>query len=72
MIQRVYEEIVVRDAEFVSARLTPEAYAHGLAFARPQARWGARDRRRSSCGSSGPVYPNPCWLTQAVEVSARL
>jgi hypothetical protein len=36
MIQSIYEEIVVRGAEFVSVRLTPEAYAHGLALAVPQ------------------------------------
>jgi hypothetical protein len=35
MIQSVYEEIVVRGEEFVSVRLTPEAYAHGLALALP-------------------------------------
>jgi hypothetical protein len=33
MIQSLYEEIVVRGSEFVSVRLTPEAYAHGLALA---------------------------------------
>ena len=36
MIQSLYEEIVVRGTEFVSVRLTPEAYAHGLALALPQ------------------------------------
>ena len=35
IIQLVYEEIVVRGEEFVSVRLTPEAYAHGLALALP-------------------------------------
>lgn len=35
MIQSVNEEIVVRGEEFVSVRLTPEAYAHGLALALP-------------------------------------
>jgi hypothetical protein len=35
MIQSVYEETVVRGEEFVSVRLTPEAYAHGLALALP-------------------------------------
>jgi hypothetical protein len=33
IIQSVYEEIVVRGEEFVSVRLTPEAYAHDLALA---------------------------------------
>jgi hypothetical protein len=36
MIQSLYEEIIVRGTEFVSVRLTPEAYAHGLALALPQ------------------------------------
>ena len=36
MIHSLYEEIVVRGAEFVSVRLSPEAYAHGLALALPQ------------------------------------
>jgi hypothetical protein len=36
MIQSLYEEIVVRSEEFVSVRLTPEAYARGLAVALPQ------------------------------------
>jgi hypothetical protein len=36
MVQSLYEEIVVRGAVFVSVRLTPEAYAHGLALAPPQ------------------------------------
>jgi hypothetical protein len=36
MIQSLYQEIVVRGEEFVSVRLTPEAYAHGLALALPE------------------------------------
>jgi hypothetical protein len=36
MIQSLYDEIVVRGDEFVSVRLSPEAYAHGLAVAFPQ------------------------------------
>jgi hypothetical protein len=36
MVQSLYEEIVVRGSDFVSVRLTPEAYAHGLALALPQ------------------------------------
>jgi hypothetical protein len=35
MVQALYEEVVVRGAEFVSVRLTPEAYANGLAIALP-------------------------------------
>jgi hypothetical protein len=36
MVHSLYEEIVVRGSDFVSVRLTPEAYAHGLAAALPQ------------------------------------
>ena len=36
LIQSVYAEIVVPGEEFVSVRLTPEAYAHGLALALPE------------------------------------
>ena len=32
-----YDEVVVRGSEFVGVRLTPEAYAHGLALPLPQA-----------------------------------
>jgi len=60
MIQSVYEEIVVRGEEFVSVRLTPEAYAHGLALALPAAvvvralpTWGG-PRRRSNMAFGAP------------------
>lgn len=36
LVQSIYEETVVRGSVFVSVRLTPEAYAHGLALALPQ------------------------------------
>jgi hypothetical protein len=36
MIQSLCEEIIVGGAKFASVRLTPEAYAHGLALALPQ------------------------------------
>jgi hypothetical protein len=36
LIQSVYEEVVVRGEAFVKVRLTPEAYAHGLARALPE------------------------------------
>jgi hypothetical protein len=36
LIKAVYAEIVVRGEEFVSVRLTDEAYAHGLAAALPE------------------------------------
>ena len=36
LIQSVYSELLVRGGEFVSVRLTPEAYANGLAMALPE------------------------------------
>ena len=37
LLQAIYERIVVAGPTFVSARLTPSAYAHGLALALPEA-----------------------------------
>jgi hypothetical protein len=68
MIQSVYEEVIVRGEEFVSVRLTPEAYAHGLALAlpqevlvtplpgrgRPEKRWRWRARQDSNLRPSAP------------------
>ena len=51
MVQSPYEDLVVRGSEFVSVRLTPEAYAHGLALALSQ-RVLADGRRRE--GGSPP------------------
>ena len=68
MIQSVYEEIVVRGEEFVSVRLTPEAYAHGLALALPAAvvvralpTWGG-PRRRSNMAFGAPDRIRTCDL----------
>ncbi len=36
LVQAVYEGVTVRGEEFVSVRLTAEAYAHGLALALPE------------------------------------
>jgi DNA invertase Pin-like site-specific DNA recombinase len=36
LVGAIYEEVVVRGEEFVSVRLTPTAYAHGLALAMPE------------------------------------
>jgi hypothetical protein len=36
LLYAIYERIVVRGAEFISARLTPDAYAMGLALALPE------------------------------------
>lgn len=36
LLHAIYERIVVAGREFVSARLTPAAYAHGVALALPE------------------------------------
>jgi hypothetical protein len=36
LLHAIYERIVIAGREFVSARLTPAAYAHGLALALPE------------------------------------
>jgi hypothetical protein len=36
LLHAIYERIVVAGRSFVSARLTPAAYAHGLALAVPE------------------------------------
>ena len=36
LLHAIYERIVVAGPTFVSARLTPAAYTHGLALALPQ------------------------------------
>ena len=36
MVQSLYEEVVVRGEEFISVRLSPDAYTNGLAMALPQ------------------------------------
>jgi hypothetical protein len=36
LLHAIYERIVIAGKEFVSARLTPAAYAHGLALALPE------------------------------------
>ena len=36
LLHAIYERIVVAGRLFVSARLTPAAYAHGLALAMPE------------------------------------
>ena len=42
LLHAIYERIVVAGREFVSARLTPAAYAHGLALALPETAVRAR------------------------------
>ena len=37
LVHAVYEKVVVAGRDFVSVRLTPAAYQHGLALAMPKA-----------------------------------
>jgi hypothetical protein len=37
LVHAIYEKVVVAGRNFVSARLTPAAYQHGLALALPEA-----------------------------------
>ena len=37
LVHAIYEKVVVAGRDFVSARLTPTAYQHGLAIALPEA-----------------------------------
>ncbi len=65
MIQSVYEEIVVRGEDFVKVRLTPGAYAHGLALTLPvevvvaaRPTWGGQ-RRGSNTAMARPTGVKP-------------
>jgi hypothetical protein len=44
LLHAIYERIIVAGRSFVSARLTPAAYEHGLAIALPEVVYGAPDR----------------------------
>ena len=77
MIQSVYEEIVVRGEEFVSVRLTPEAYAHGLAFALPAEvvvpalpTWGG-PRRGSNMALARPTGVGRALTTYCIPIEGR-
>ena len=63
MIQSLYGEIIVRGEEFVSIRLSPEAYAHGLALALPQEVWvpplPGRGRPRKNMALARPTGFEP-------------
>jgi hypothetical protein len=63
MIQSLYGEIIVRGEEFVSVRLSPEAYAHGLAHALPQEVWvpplPGRGRPRKNMALARPTGFEP-------------
>ena len=63
MIQTLYGDIVVRGEEFVSVRLPPEAYAHGIALALPQEVWvpwlPGRGRPRKNMALARPTGFEP-------------
>jgi hypothetical protein len=61
MVQSLYEEIVVRWSAFVSVRLTPEAYALGLALALPQEVVVGGRPPRGRPEKLGIGAPDRCW-----------
>jgi hypothetical protein len=68
----IYERIVIAGREFVSARLTPAAYAHGLALALPEKVVKARP---TGVGHALTTYRIPIegrdeWIAAASERSA--
>jgi hypothetical protein len=72
LLHAIYERIVVAGREFVSARLTPAAYAHGLALVLPEQVVVVRP---TSVGRALTTYLIPIegrgeWLTAAGERSA--
>jgi hypothetical protein len=75
LVQSVYEEIVVRGSEFVSARPTPEAYAHGLALALPQevqvAPMPTRGRPRKSWALARPTGVGRAITTYSMPIEGR-
>jgi hypothetical protein len=58
LLHAIYERIVVAGREFVSARLTPTAYAHGLALALPEQVVMARPRGVRRCCARGEANLN--------------
>ena len=72
LLHAIYERIVVAGREFVSARLTPAAYAHGLALALPEIVVVARP---TGVGHALTTYRIPIegrdeWMAAAVDRSA--
>jgi hypothetical protein len=77
MIQSLYQEVVVRGEEFVSVRLTPEAYAHGLALALPEEvmvpslpTWGGA-RRGSNMALARPTGVGREITTYTIPIEGR-
>lgn len=68
LIRSVYAEIVVRGEDFVSVRLTDEAYAHGLAAAMPEvvevAVLPGRGRRKKFMTVARPTVARPTGFEQ--------
>jgi hypothetical protein len=72
LLHAIYERIVVAGREFVSARLTPAAYAHGLALALPEIVVRARPTGvgHALTTSRIPIEGRDEWLAAAGERSA--
>jgi hypothetical protein len=75
MIQSLYEEIVVRGAEVVSVRLSPEAYARDLALALPQevvvAPLPSRGRPRKDMALARPTGVGRALATYEIPIEGR-
>jgi hypothetical protein len=71
LLHAIYERIVVAEREFVSARLTPAAYAHGLALALPEIVAMARPTGYGhALATRIPIEGRDTWLTAAEVRSA--
>ena len=75
LLHAIYERIVVAGREFVSARLTPAAYAHGLALATLALPEIVVSVRPTSVGHALTTYRIPIegrdeWIAAAGERSA--
>lgn len=69
-MQAVYEGVTVRGEEFVSVRLTAEAYAHGLTLALPEEvsvpAIPARGRPRKQYGIGAPDRIQTCGYPRGI------
>ena len=75
LIRSVYAEIVVRGEDFVSVRLTDEAYAHGLAAAMPEvvevAVLPGRGRPKKSMAMARPTGVGRALATYEIPIEGR-
>ncbi|CAN5682186.1 hypothetical protein BH23CHL8_BH23CHL8_28860 [soil metagenome] len=70
LIHAIYERIVVSGREFVSARLTPAAYAHGLAVVLPEVVLASPAGAGDAFTTTIPIEGRDEWLA-ALEAAER-